>query len=66
MSDFTGKQIVVVEVPGRDMERAAAALREKLADFPNVRVTAITQRSSSAWDWRATIQLLAAIEYTAE
>lgn len=66
MSDFTGKQIVVVEVPGKSMERAAAALREKLAEFPNARVTAITQRSSSWWDWTNTIQLLAAIEYTAE
>lgn len=66
MSDFTGKQIVVVKVPGRDMERAAAALREKLAEFPNARVTAVTQRSAGWRDWSDTIQLLAAIEYTAE
>ncbi|QYH34757.1 hypothetical protein [Salinibacterium sp. M195] len=64
MSDFLGKQLVVVRVRGTDMEVAAAALREKLAEFPNVRVTALTERSSGWWDWTSTIQLLAAIEYT--
>ncbi len=63
MADRTGRELVVVRVRGTDMEVAAAALREKLAGYPNVRVTALTQRSN-IWDWWTTIQLLAAIEYT--
>ncbi|MBH0117031.1 hypothetical protein I6E52_09255 [Salinibacterium sp. NG253] len=66
MSDFTGRQLITVKVPGTNMEVATAALREKLAEFPNARVTALTQRSTSVWDgiFSQNIQLLAAIEYT--
>ncbi|MEV8252484.1 hypothetical protein AB0O95_00815 [Rhodoglobus sp. NPDC076762] len=65
MSDFAGRQLVTVKVPGTDLEVAAAALREKLTEYPDARVTALTQRSSGRWDWSSTIQLVAAIEYTA-
>ncbi len=64
MADFTGRQIITVRVRGTDMELAAVALREKLAAYPNARVTALTQRSSTIWDWSSGIQLIAAIEYT--
>jgi hypothetical protein len=64
MADFNGREIVAVRVRGTDMEVAAVALRQKLAAYPNARVTALTQRSSSIWDWSSSIQLLAAIEYT--
>lgn len=63
MVDTTGRELVVVRVRGTDMEVAAAALRERLAEYPNARVTALTQRSA-IWDWSTTIQLMAAIEYT--
>jgi len=66
MSNFAGRQLITVKVPGTDMEAAAAALREKLAEYPNARVTALTQRSTSMWEgiFSQNIQLIAAIEYT--
>ncbi len=64
MVEYTRKEVIVVRVKGTDMEIAGAALRQKLADYPNARVTALTQRSSSVWDWSSSIQLLAAIEYS--
>ncbi|GHD81992.1 hypothetical protein CLV85_0112 [Salinibacterium amurskyense] len=66
MSDYVGRQLITVTVPGTDMEAAAAALREKLAKYPDARVTALTQRSTSMWAgiFSQNIQLLAAIEYT--
>ncbi|QAV70815.1 hypothetical protein ESZ53_10400 [Salinibacterium sp. UTAS2018] len=65
MSDLTRTELIVVKVPGADMEVAAAALREKLAEYPHARVTALTQRSTGAWDGGfRNIQLIAAIEYT--
>ncbi|MEP6481515.1 MAG: hypothetical protein ABJA94_05850 [Rhodoglobus sp.] len=65
MADYTGRELVVVRVRGTDMQVAAAELSQRLAAYPNARVTALTQRSSGIWDWSSNIQLIAAIEYTA-
>lgn len=64
MEQLTGREIIVVKVQGTDMEKAAAELRHKLAAYPHARVTALAERSSSAWDWSSSIQLVAAIEYS--
>lgn len=65
MTDHVATELIVVRVRGNDLEEATTALRERLAEYPHARVTALTQRSSGVWDWTTSIQLLAAIEYPA-
>ncbi|MEO9254355.1 MAG: hypothetical protein ABI305_02360 [Tepidiformaceae bacterium] len=65
MADYTGRELIVVRVRGTDMQVAAAELGHRLAAYPNARITALTQRSSGIYDWSSSIQLVAAIEFTA-